>query len=69
VIDAGSASTRDPPVQVETTYTREAGILEVALVLGRTGTVDCDTVCGMWTGCLEDVSSIVFMVPLLVIFL
>jgi hypothetical protein len=68
VIGSGSASARDPLVQVETAPALEARILEVGLVSGRTGTADCDTVCGMLTWCLEDVSSIAFVVSLLFIF-
>jgi hypothetical protein len=46
------ASARDPPVQVETAYTSEVGVLEVDLVSGRTETVDRDTVYNLLKGCL-----------------
>jgi hypothetical protein len=46
------ASARDPPVQVETAYTSEVGILEVDLVSGCTETVDRDTVYNLLKGCL-----------------
>jgi hypothetical protein len=49
VTSVGSISTRDPPVEVETTYTREASVLDVALVLGCTRVVDCETVCSLLT--------------------
>jgi hypothetical protein len=67
VTSVGSISTRDPPVEVETTYTREASVLDVALVLGCTRVVDRETVCGLLTECLHDVSSIAFVVHLLVV--
>jgi hypothetical protein len=66
---SGSTSARDPPVQVEPASTREANVLELALLLGRTEFIGCDTVCGLFSGCLQDVSSIMFVVPLLVILL
>jgi hypothetical protein len=62
------ASTRDPPVQVETSPALEAGILQVGLVSGHTRTIDRGTVCSLLIGCLKDVSPIAFMVLLLFIF-
>jgi hypothetical protein len=40
VTGVGSAFVRDPPVQVETSHTREASVLKVCLVLGHTRSVD-----------------------------
>jgi hypothetical protein len=68
VTGVGSASTRDPLVQVETASTREANVLEVALMSGCTEVIGHDTICSLLSGCLQDVSSIVFVVFLLVNF-
>jgi hypothetical protein len=40
----------DPPVQVEITHTCEASMLDVALVSGRTKTINCDTFVSYWPG-------------------
>jgi hypothetical protein len=66
--ETGSASAWDPPVQVESTYTCEASVLDVALVSGRTGAIDRDAICVMLIKCLQDVCSITFVVHLLVIY-
>jgi hypothetical protein len=61
VKDSGrGASTRDPPVQVETAPALEADVLEAGLVSGRTRAVNRGTVCGLLIGCLKDVSPIAF---------
>jgi hypothetical protein len=48
----GSASTRDPLVEVETAPTREITVCDVALVSRHTGAIDRDAVCGLLTECL-----------------
>jgi hypothetical protein len=55
-----SASARDPPVQAETTHTREASVLDIALVLGHTGTINRNAVCCLLTECLQDVCCAIF---------
>jgi hypothetical protein len=47
----------DPPVQVKASQAHRASVLDIALVLGHTGTVDRDVVCGLLMECLQDVSS------------
>jgi hypothetical protein len=47
-----SASAQDPPVQVETAYTHEASMLDIALVSGCTRAINCDVVCSLLTECL-----------------
>jgi hypothetical protein len=54
---AGSASTQDPPVQFETCPSRGANVMDIVLVLRRTGTIDHDAFCGLPSECLQDVSS------------
>jgi hypothetical protein len=61
VVGVRSAFMRDPPVQAETAYTHEAGVLEVASVSGRTGAIDCGVVYDLLIGCFHDVSSIMFV--------
>jgi hypothetical protein len=61
VTDAGSVSVRDPPVQADT---HEASVCDITLVLGRTGVVNCDAVCGLLIKCLQDVGFIVFTLRL-----
>jgi hypothetical protein len=59
-----------PSVQIETTHTRKASMLDIALVSGRTWIIDHDVVCGLVTYYLQDVSSIVFALhPLAVYYL
>jgi hypothetical protein len=68
VIDVECASVRDPPIQIETTDTHEANVLDVVLVSGCTRTIDGDCVCGLLTECLQDVSSIAFTLHPLVVY-
>jgi hypothetical protein len=63
-----SAFTQDPPVQSETIHTHEASVCDIALVSGRTGAVNHDTVCSLLTECLQDVSSIVFTLHLVLVY-
>jgi hypothetical protein len=57
VTSVRSASTRDPPVQVETTHIREASVLEIDVMWGHTRTVDRETIFSLLIGYLDDVSS------------
>jgi hypothetical protein len=54
---AGSASTRDPPVQVKTCPSHGADVLDITLVLRHAGDFDHDVVCGLLSKCLQDGSS------------
>jgi hypothetical protein len=38
-------------------------MLDIALVSGRTGTINCNVACGLLIECLQDVSSIILMLP------
>jgi hypothetical protein len=68
VTGVGSASARDPPDQAETTDTCEASVSDTALVSGRTRAIHHDGVYSLLTECLQDVSSIVFTLHLVVIY-
>jgi hypothetical protein len=50
--NVGSTSVQDPPVWVEASLGRGAGVLDIMLVLIHNGTVDHDTVCGLLLECL-----------------
>jgi hypothetical protein len=51
-----SPSSREPPIEIEAALTRETSMLDIALALGRRGTINHDAVCGLLTECLQDVS-------------
>jgi hypothetical protein len=55
-------------VGVKTTHTREANMLDVLFVLGRTRAIDCDAICSLLIECLQDVSTIAFALHHLVIY-
>jgi hypothetical protein len=56
----GSASARDPWVEVGTAPTHEVTMCDVALVSRRTRAIDRDVVYGLLTECLQDVSFVPF---------
>jgi hypothetical protein len=47
-----------PFADVEDTFARETGVLDISLVSGRGGPVNHDVVCRLMTECLQDVSFI-----------
>jgi hypothetical protein len=63
-----SASARDPSVQAETIRNCEASVCDITLVLGHTGAVNHDAIYGLLAEYLQDVSSIVFILHLVLIY-
>jgi hypothetical protein len=53
---ADSPSLLEPPIGVEAALACETSVLDVTLALGRSGTNNRDTVCGLLTECFQDVS-------------
>jgi hypothetical protein len=53
-----SLSSREPPDDSETATPQDTSVLDIALVSRRTRVINHDSVCGMLTECLQDVSSL-----------
>jgi hypothetical protein len=64
---AKSPSSREPPADIETATPHGTSVLDIALVLGRAGTINCDAICNLLAKCLQDVSSAMFVMPFLVV--
>jgi hypothetical protein len=63
----GPPSSREPPTDVEATLGRKSGVLDIALVSRRRGTISHNTVCGLLDECLQDVSSAILALSYLVV--
>jgi hypothetical protein len=64
---AKSPSSREPLADIETATPRDTSVLDIALVSGHVVTVNRDVVCILLVECLQDVSSVVFAMPYLVV--
>jgi hypothetical protein len=65
VYAAKSPLSRESPVDPETATPCDTSMLDITLVSGHVGTITCDAVCGLLAECLQDVSSVVFVMPYL----
>jgi hypothetical protein len=58
-----SPSLQEPPADPKSATPHDTGVLDIALVSGRMGSVNRDAVCGLLAECLQDVSSAMFAMP------
>jgi hypothetical protein len=64
---AKSPSSLETPTDIETATPHDTSVLDIVLVSGHAGTVNCDAACGQLAECLQDVSSVVFVMPYLAV--
>jgi hypothetical protein len=50
---AESSLLQEPSTDVEDALARDTSVLDIALVLGRRGAINHDTICGLLTECLQ----------------
>jgi hypothetical protein len=62
-----SPTLREPLADTKTATPHDTSVLDIALVSGRVGTVNHDSVCGVLPECLQDVGSNLLMTPYLVV--
>jgi hypothetical protein len=60
-----SPSSREPPVEVEAARAHETSELDIVLVSGHGGTINCDVVCDLLTKCLQEVTSAILVMSYL----
>jgi hypothetical protein len=66
VTSGDSTSARNPPVEVDTTLTRDITVCDIALASRYTGAINRDAIWSLLTECLQDVSFVLFTLHLLV---
>jgi hypothetical protein len=56
---------REPSADVKDALAHETNVMDIALALEHRGAINCDIVCSLLTKCLQDVSSVVLVMPYL----